>query len=329
MTLTRFLRLDATSKLSTDGRLRFIALLLFPALIGHAIQLIGEDSPGTAMAMARYWTTPGWHLALPPWLVTGFAVGLGASSVGLLVRRSRPWLLALVVFYVAHYFTYPFRIRNHMSMMLVSLVAIGGVMALARLRGTKDKALIDRYAIRGVAMVLVITYMSASLHKMNDGFLGPYSSAIQGVDAFFASGGLGPEAPSWARAVAIYGTLIVEAALPILALVVPRFAGVFVIGLMLFHFPHVAVMNVADYPMIASTFYPALFRREHWARLEPYLLQPSRVTLGGAAFGVAAQLWFIPSSEALTIFGVFVTALWGWWSAAILQMMWTEYSKEP
>lgn len=328
MTLAGVLRLDAT-KLSEDGRLRFIALLLFPALIGHTIQLTGEDSPGTAMAMARYWTTPGWHLAIPPWLVTGFAVGLAASTVGLLLRRTRPWLLALVVFYIAHYFTYPFRIRNHMSMMLASLVAIGGAMAIGRLWRMRDRALVDRYAIRGVAMVLVITYMSASLHKMNEGFLGPYSSAIQGVDAFFASGGMGAEAPSWARAVAIYGTLVVEATLPGLALLLPRFAGFFVIGLMLFHFPHVAVMNVADYPMIASTFYPALFRREHWDRLEPFLLRPSRPTLCGAAFGVAAQLWFIPSSEALTLFGVFVTALWGWWSAAILQMMWAERRKEP
>lgn len=328
MNLPRFLPVDAT-KLSADGRLRFIALLLFPALIGHAIQLTGEDSPGTAMAMARYWTTPGWHLALPPWLVTGFAIGLAVSTLGLFLRRTRRWLIVLIAFYVAHYFTYPFRIRNHMSMMLASLMAVGGTIALGRLWRMKDKALVDRYAVRGVAMVLVITYMSASLHKMNAGFLGPYSSAIQGVDAFFASGGLGPEAPAWARAIAIYGTLVVEATLPLLALVLPRFAGFFVIGLMLFHFPHVAVMNVADYPMIASAFYPALFRQERWAQLEPYLLRPSRVTLGGAAFGIAAQLWFIPSTEALTLFGVFVTALWGWWGAAIVQMMWTEYSQEP
>ncbi|MFK8000773.1 MAG: hypothetical protein AB8H86_14330 [Polyangiales bacterium] len=328
MTLARFLQLDAT-KLSPDGRLRFIALLLFPALIGHAIQLTGEDSPGTAMAMARYWTTPGWHLALPPWLVTGFALGLALTMVGLLLRRTRRWLLALIAFYVAHYFTYPFRIRNHMSMMLASLVAVGGVIALGRIAGLKNRSFIDRYAIRGVAMVLVITYMSASLHKMNDGFLGPYSSAIQGVDAFFASGGLGGEAPSWARAIAIYGTLVVEATLPLFALVLPRFSSVFVIALMLFHFPHVAVMNVADYPMIASTFYPALFRREEWDRLEPFLLRPSRVTLAGGAIGISAQLWFIPSSEALTLFGVFVTALWGWWSAAILQMMWAARRKEP
>lgn len=311
--------------LSHDGRLRTIAHLLPIAMIGHTIQLLGEDLPWTPRAALRYWTTPGWHLFLSPWVVAGIAVALAVATIGLALSRRRTWLLAFIALYIAHYLTYPFRIRNHMSAMLAALLAIGGVHLIGALSGAIDRhgrgpyaRLCDRHACRAVAAMVVVTYGAAALHKMNAGFVGAESSAIQGADLFFVYGDLGDRAPGWARDFAVYGTLVVEGTFPALALLCPRIAGVFVVGLMCFHFPHVAVMNVADYPMVASAFYPALFSAAVWRRLTPHLYSVSRFTVFGALFGVAAQIWWLPWWGSLTIFGIVVMALWGWFAGALL-----------
>lgn len=319
---------------SVDGRLRATALLLPMALLGHTLQLLGEDTPWAPHAWARYWRTPGWHLYLPPWSIVAIAVALLVSALGLAIRRTRPWLAAVIVTYVAHYLTYPYRIRNHMTLMLASLVAIAiawvigaslreGGRRLIDLRGRgAAPRLVDRHAVRGVAAVLCVTYFYAGLHKTNEGFLAfdEGSAAFRGTTDFWIWGDLGSVAPTWAIAIATYGTLVVEYAFPIVALFVPRLTIPCVIGLMCFHFPHVAVMNVADYPMLASAFYPALFTAARWRLLERELYAPSRWNVAGAAIGVAAQLWWMPWWGELTIFGIGVMAIWGWWIGSMLRL---------
>ncbi len=314
---------------SHDKRLRAIALLLAPAFVGHTIQLLSEDVPWAPWAGTRYWTTPGWHLVLPPWVILAIAGGLAAAVAGLALRRTRPWMIAVIVLYVAHYFTYPYRIRNHMTLLLASLLAIGGAWLLGGLSGAVDRLgrgpharLVDRWAVNGVALVLCITYVFAALHKTNTGFLtfGPASAAYRGVNDFWVYGDLGDRAPRWAVATATYGTLVVEYGFPIVARLSSTLRPFLVLGLLLFHFPHVAVMNVADYPMIASTFYPSLFTAGHWRILERYLARPSRWNVGGALLGAAAELWWLPYGGAMSAFGVGVCMLWGWAAGSLLPM---------
>ncbi len=319
---------------SVDGRLRAIALLLPMALLGHTLQLLGEDTPWAPHAWARYWRTPGWHLYLPPWMVVAIAGALIVATLGLATRRTRPWLAAVIMTYAAHYLTYPYRIRNHMTLMLASLLAVAvawglgatlreGGRRLIDLQGRGPGArLVDRQAVRGVAVVLCVTYFFAGLHKTNEGFLAfdERSAAFRGVQDFWVWGDLGAVAPPWAVAVATYGTLVVEYAFPIVALLVPRLTAPCVVGLMCFHFPHVAVMNVADYPMLASAFYPALFTAARWRLLERELYARSRWNVVGALVGAAAQLWWMPWWGELTIFGIGVMAIWGWWTGAMLRL---------
>ncbi len=315
--------------ISHDGRVRAISWLLVPAFIGHTIQLLGEDVPWAGWARVRYWTTPGWHLDVSPWIVIGIAVGLAVAVIGMAVRRSRPWMNAVIVLYAAHYLTYPFRIRNHMTLMLASLLAIGGTWWIARASGAVDRwgegrysRLVDRYAMRTVAVVLCVTYFFAGLHKTNVGFLcfDERSSAFKGVTDFWIYGDLGHRAPDWVVGIAIYGTLVVEYTVPILARLITPLRIWLVIALMLFHFPHIAVMNVADYPMLASAFYPALFTRGHWRLLERKLYRASRWNVSAAVMAVAAHFWFMPYWGALMVFGAGVVAIWGWWAGSMLEM---------
>ncbi len=62
-----------------DERLRAIALLFLPAFVGHFIQLGTEDMPWMPWAWPRYFTTPGWHLYISPWVVVAIAVLLALS----------------------------------------------------------------------------------------------------------------------------------------------------------------------------------------------------------------------------------------------------------
>jgi len=325
-------------RVSHDRRLRFITVLLLPAFVGHFIQLVAEDHPWRDWAEARYWWTPGWHLYLPPWLLWGFGFGLIGSVLGMSLRRRRPWALATVFFYWAHYLTYAFRIRNHMTLMFscMTVIGIGWLIGWAsgavdlRGRGPRSR-LVDRYVVGALATVLCITYFFAGLHKTNWGFLSftEDSAAVRGANEFFLWGGLGDRAPTWVHGVAIYGTLVVEYTFPILARLFTKTRVWFVIGLMVFHFPHVSVMNVADYPMLASAFYPALFTRGHWRMLERYLFRPSRWNVTGMAIGVALQLNFLPWWGELTIFGIFVCAWWGWWACSMLEMTWAQRRRRP
>lgn len=319
----------APRRVSGDGRLRAIAWLLAPGFVGHTIQLLSEDVPWTPWAWARYWFTPGWHLHLPPWVVVAIALALAIAVVGLAVRRTRPWMIAVIGLYLAHYLTYPYRIRNHMTLMLASLLAIGGAWLIGGLSGAVDRRgrgsgarLVDRWAVNGVAVALCVTYFFAGLHKTNTGFLtfGPPSAAYRGVNDFWVYGDLGDVAPRWAVGVAIYGTLVVEYLFPLLARLSSTLRPFLVLGLMLFHFPHVAVMNVADYPMLASAFYPALFTPGHWRVLERYLRTPSRWNVTGALLGAGAELWWLPYGGAMSTFGVGVCLLWGWGAGSLLQM---------
>lgn len=316
---------------SRDERLQVIGLLLVPAFVGHAIQLLAEDVPWADWAHARYFYTPGWHLLLPPLVPALIAVALAIAVLGLAVRRSRPWLLAVVALYFAHYLTYPYRIRNHMTHMLAELTMLGGVLVLARLLGAVDlrgrgpaTLRVDRWAASGMASVVCITYAFAALHKINTRFTSfdpERSSAAQGITTFFIYGDLGSVAPTWAIAIAIWGTIGIEALAPILAWRVHALRVPLVLLLFAFHFPHVSVMNVADYPMIASAFYPALFSRAHFRLVLRHARRPNAFNVTGAAFGVAAQLWFIPWWGNLTIFGIGVMALWGWAAGAMIRML--------
>lgn len=309
-----------------DLRLRAYFALLVPGFVGHAIQLLAEDVPWSEAALRRYWITPGWHLYLPPEVPALIAVALALAVVGLAVRPSRATFLLLAALYAAHYLTYPWRIRNHMTAMLSGLVMVSAVWLVARASGalTKerpDARRVDRIAVTGLAAAITVTYFFAGLHKLNTGFTDPTpggpSSAVDGLTTFWLYGDLGSVPPGWAVMVAIWGTIAIEMTIPTIIWRVHRLSFVALFVLMAFHVPHVAVMNVADYPMIASAFFPALLSRGQ-ARLVARKLRPSRWTIGGALLGVATQIWFMPWWGRLTIFGIFVLAIWGWAAGAMV-----------
>lgn len=317
--------------IARDERLRVIGLLLVPGLFGHTIQLLGEDVPWAPWAQLRYFNTPGWHLLLPPHVPALIAVGLAIAVIGLGVRRTRPWMLAVAGLYLAHYLTYPYRIRNHMTHMLAELTMLGGVWLLGwasgavDLRGRGKHTLrVDRWAVTGMAAVTCITYFFAALHKVNSNFLSfdpARSAAVEGLTTFWIYGDLGSEPPRVAIAVAIWGTIVIEALAPIVAWWSTRLRVPMILTLFAFHFPHVAVMDVADYPMIASVFYPALFSRAHFRVLLRHARRPNVYNVAGAVLGASAQLWFMPWLGSLTGFGIFVMGLWGWAAGSLVRMV--------
>lgn len=324
-----------------DPRLRIYALMLVPGFLGHTLQLTAEDTPWTTIARGRYFWTPGWHQLLTPWIPLLIAIALIACvfALGITsfrnpalarlrdVKGPRFWLLCTALLYSAHYLTYPFRIRNHMSHMLASL---GGVLVVwfAFWLGERNAkpsherlAAYDDAALRVLALIACVTYFYAGLHKFNWAFLDlrvdasgasvSGSSAVDGLTTFLIYGDLGSE-PWWIeRAIAAWGTVFIEMFVPIVAFRFARLRTLAITVLMLFHVPHVAVMDVADYPMIASASYVAFFTRAHAEALAPSF-RLGRWNILGAALGAATQLWFMPFWGRLTIFGIFVLALWGY-----------------
>lgn len=317
--------------ISKDLRLQAFGILLVPAFVGHTLQLLGEDRPWEAHAWAREAFQPGWHQLLPGWVPVVLAFMLAAAVIGLALDRRRQWLFTIVLIYWAHYLTYPFRIRNHMSHMFSGLTMLGVVwivgwlMGAHRFRGGGPRSrTVDRHAVNGLALILCVNYFFAGFHKINANFLelAPSSPAVHAMAQFWIYADLGSELPTWAAWCAIYGTLIVECCVPWIAWRVPRLRIPAVLTLFAFHYPMVSTMNVSDYPMIVSAYYPCLFSRAQFRILLGYFLRASRWTVPSAALGVFLQVWAIPWWGELTIFGLFVMGLWGWATGAMLHMVW-------
>jgi hypothetical protein len=315
-----------------DVRLRAYLALLIPSFVGHTIQLTGEDVPWSVGSWERSFITPGWHLALPLWAPLVIAIALATAVVALAVKPGRATFLAVAATYAAHYLTYPWRIRNHMTTMLAGLVVVALVMIVARASGAlvpgrSHARRVDAMAVRGLGLVIAVQYFFAGLHKLNPGFVDAsptgVSAAVDGTTRFWIHGDLGSSPPAVVLWIAVVGTIAIEMGAPLVALAAPRLAMIAVGVLMLFHLPQVAVMDVADYPMIASAFYPALLTHRDALRVARHF-GPSRWTIAGASIGAAAQLWFMPWWGGLTVLGIFVLGLWGWTLGAMARATWTR-----
>ncbi len=312
-----------------DPRLWLYARLLVPAFVGHAVQLLAEDRPWEPAAMRRYWITPGWHLYLSPYVPLAIAALLALAVAWLALHPTRRSVLVVAALYATHYLTYPWRIRNHMTTMLAGLAVVSLVWLTARASGAltpgrAEARRVDRLATTGLAAVITVTYFFAGLHKLNAHFTDPSlegpSAAVSGLTTFWIYGDLGSVPPGWAIATAIWGTIVVETAIPVLAWRFSSLGVPCIAVLMLFHLPQVAVMDVADYPLVASAFYPALLTRGRLTLLARHA-GPSWWTLTGAMLGAATQVWFMPWWGPLTVLGIFVLALWGWALGAVARSL--------
>ncbi|MFK7989466.1 MAG: hypothetical protein AB8I08_25850 [Sandaracinaceae bacterium] len=308
------------TRISEDPRLQAFGLLLVPAFVAHAIQMLGEDRPWEPYAASRYWYQPGWHLYLEPWVPVALGVALVLGVLGLAVRRRRRWLAAIIALYWAHYLTFPFRIRNHMSHMFFGLTMLGAVWIAGRIQGDWRSRAVDRTAVTGLALVLCTTYFFAGFHKTNTVFLSvsDASTAASSITQFWIYADLGSVPPVWVKWLAAYGTVFIECAVPWVAWRSERLRVWALLTLMLFHYPMVSSLNVSDYPMIVSVSYPCLFSEAHFRAVIAHA-GVSRWTVTGAVVGAAMQVWAIPWWGDLTIFGIFVLGLWGWAAGAMLR----------
>lgn len=311
-----------------DARVRVFVAMLAMSFWGHALQIY-EDVPWREIAMRRFWVTPGWHLFLPVWMPIVIAIALAIAALVAAITRNRIALCVLLAIDLAHYLTYPWRIRNHMTTMLAGLAVVSLVWLAARASGALTTEAprarqVDRIAATGLAAVIVVQYFFAGLHKMNANFLDPRidgpSPAMAGVQFLWMFGGLGDHPPAWIGWIATYGSVAIETLVPVIAWRVRRLTIPAVLIMLAFHVPHVTSMGVADYPLMASTFYPALFSRGQW-RIVWRHFRASRATISGAAIGAAVQLWFMPWWNHMNVYGILVLALWGFAAGAMLQAM--------
>jgi hypothetical protein len=216
-----------------------------------------------------------------------------------------------------------------MSHMFFELTALGVIWLVAWALGAADPRgrgprirLVDRWTVTGLAVALCVTYFFAGLHKMNDNFLslGARSAAVDGIRQFWIYADLGSEPPLWAKAAAAWGTVVIECGAPILAWRSRRLRLPAIFALFAMHYPMVSTMNVSDYPMITSAFYPALFDRAHFRLLWRELRAPTRWHALGVGVGLGLQAWAVPWWGEFTIFGLFVMGLWGYAAVAMLRM---------
>lgn len=159
-------------------------------------------------------------------------------------------------------------------------------------------------ALRSVRAQIVIVYLFATLAKLNAGFFDPSGSCAAEHYQRLAGSAL-PTAP-WAIWAAIWGTLVIEAGLPLMLLVrrtrLLAFAGGWVFHAML------GWNGYWDFSMVAAAYYasfapPGLIEGWHRAvRKQPWLARLHELARGMSgrplAFPVAAALLLLPAGLA-------------------------------
>lgn len=338
-----------------DPRLRAVLVLLAPAFLGHAVQLAAEDA--RADAWERYWTTPGWHLWLPPAMPLGIGVLLAVAvlamslsalrdaprrrtrdaRVGVALGAPRAWLVVVTLLFIAHYVTFPFRIRNHMGHLLALLG--GASLALAVLRLSRERVPprpMDALVLQSIVLMTCVTYAFAGLHKLNAAFLdvdlhdasGPLSAGARAVAVVWRRVGLDGPPPTTLQHLAVWGTVALELFAPLLAWRAPRVRVVAIASLLAFHALTILAMPAADYALIVCAGLPAFVSRAEALRLAPQL-RPSRANALGAALGVLAQATLGParsSISSMSMLGALALGLIGWCGAALARDAWGAWN---
>jgi hypothetical protein len=306
----------------TDKRLAAFNLLVPLGLLAHALRWTFVLLPGIPAPAGRWHTvvwakaTGGWQGNLPSWFVALELLVMAVCAVAVVVRRDRRWIFALTATSLIHYFTFPIRTPNHLTVLCVALTTQATMWLAGRRYGTDDAAT-DRQVVRALAGVIVIAYFFAGLHKINTAFLSGLPGESPGADgllAFFRNGHL-PDPPHWMLvAVGGYGTILAECVVPLAALLVPPLRLFMLLFLLAFHFPQHTAIGAIDYPLIATSFYPLFFRQEDWTSLCTRLRRPHPIDITGAAVVVALDFWFSRPITLETGFGAIVAALWGYFA---------------
>jgi hypothetical protein len=307
---------------SAVPRFRAFALLVLFGLVGHFAQLISEDRFWDAEYRTGMWISPGWHLEIHPVISLVIAVCLLGAVVGSMVLRTRLMLGVVAVLYVLHFFSYPFRIRNHMTFMLATqgflLLSLMATRTLrAKASDLRNAAIlqVDNQICGGLAAILIVNYFFAGFHKLNTAFFSfdPSLSVGAGTIAgFLEAARISDYAPHWLLALLLPGTVVCEMLLPTLIWKSDFFRELMILIMLAFHFPMVTTLGAADYPMIVVAFYPVLFTQDQWSAFEHDLLKRWDWTnVVGMFAGIAADWRFTGEWTPNAVYGILVSALWG------------------
>lgn len=290
------------SGLVSDLRFDLFALVFAVGTLHHELQFILEQQRvGPFAEYMERWgrakQTIGWPSEV------GIALHVADILIAILILVL-PWRRALccllAVPFLLSQLASPERIASHNSLMAGALavllaLGLGEVVERAGRRGEADRERTDWYGwtLIGLSWLCALTYLFAAFHKLSPAvFWPPGSQIIDLVLPLLRSLGIPRDwTVTYLGYPLIYGTVILEAALPFLLFWRPTRLVACFLGLA-FHLPQMA-MGVLDFPTIIVAFYPLFLSLEEARALVGRLLvRPSvprlvsTAVLSGA--GVAA-----------------------------------------
>ncbi|MGH7519469.1 MAG: RES domain-containing protein [Gemmatimonadales bacterium] len=273
----------ATTPPARDFRLQVFLVLLGTGGVAHVAQFMSRQQQrvGTFLDYVTRWQEvfPLGDPFATPTVAVGLHLAFLALSVGMIVSRYRLTLAtALGAVGVPIMFVSPGRVSNHYIVLLVACLACAlGLVADAFVRrrwaaNSRDsaRAAITQALLIVLRDVMIVTYLFAFLHKLNDAWLNPGTNeSSHFVLAYLKPvlpllGGAAEAVTQAATAIAVYIPLVLELALPLLLLgartrILGAAAGVTF---------HLLMMgrDILDYPALILAFYPLFFPEEDLRR---------------------------------------------------------------
>jgi len=247
----------------------------------------------------------------------GWPMIVGAAFVFRYPRSLRALVAVMLVHvgFVAH--IHPFT-PNHV--LFESLIDIAFLAVLARVlwvrRGALDRDEIFEVFAPAARVALLVLYFYAVLHKLNHDFFDPQVSCGAALLSMVADRLPVPDGV-WARVTAIWGTLIVETAIPVLLVLRrTRLLGV-ALGLV-FHFLLAQIPGTGLYSFstmifaLLTLFLPQGFAERLAARLSDIRLRirPLRWTILGMLPALVVVAVLAHARGRLLLFGLIVWNVW-------------------
>lgn len=256
--------------LRSDLRLEVFAVVFALGTIFHELEFLIEQARiGPFTEYMERWSrvapSTGWPSSVG---LTLHLANVAISLLLMLLPRRRELLCLLAPMFFLSQLASPDRIPSHSGLMAGGLLVVsilGAAEWLERLGRRARSAAMGTdwvgWTLAGLACVCSLTYLFACFYKLNPVWFSSQSPALSFLmfESILARVG-----PLWGvegvlAPAAIYGTLLVEALLPVLLLGRRTWAVGCFVGIA-FHVP-MLIRNVADFPTLIVAFYPAFATR--------------------------------------------------------------------
>lgn len=245
---------------------------------------------------AKYFIHPGWHQFLPNEWFLFLEIGLVSAIILNVIKSTKMKLLTISILIILDYFTFPFRIMNHYTLLLFIIINQGVWFAFEAKRGETLAYPASEACKKSNLAILGVAFFCAGLHKLNSSYLDP-THQLNAVFWMFKEflPVLGLQTNFSGKVLMILSIISILIELSFIFLILfktEKSESYIVLTLLLFLFFLLIAKRIPDYTWIAACFSPLFFSEKKWQQIEKNLITSWKSLLRWIGVSLGISLLF-------------------------------------